>query len=564
MVTDWTADEAHDRRIPPWSARVRAAWRMALGCLVVGGALGCSRPEPTAKPPPEKAPAATAQEPGERPETAREPRLAESEASHLRRPDAPVPPVDHDIDFFRLGDALAKQERYADALEAWKNGYLRSLPKLRGLPLRHPVEARFMRRPQLEAKVLEELAKEKPKAQADAESLTYTLLGFVEPGFDLLQTFTQMLTEEIAGFYDPDTKELFLISDHDAPRPAKGLLDLFRPKFDPDLQKGILAHELAHALDDQHFDLLSLQRSVKDDDDMALALQGLVEGEAMITMLPAIMGPLLGPEVLDIDLEAFDTILRLAMSFAAVFAGGDAFGKAPLILRESLLFPYLAGMKFCLTLYQDGHGFARVHAAFRRLPTSTEQILHPVKWFQLDPEPPLAVAWAKDGPLDAPAWELVRDNTLGELQLEIWLRPHVGEDVSRVAAAGWGGDRYRVVRQQGDPTRQLAAVHTVWDTENDAREFFDAASKAKLALKAGRWIEVIRAQRAVFILASTVPLPSFDVAALVTWLREATVAPKQLTRVQATPSKPFGTPLPGSELPKVERPAADPRPRPLP
>ncbi len=388
---------------------------------------------------------------------------------------------------FKRGDRLAREKKYADALEAWREGYLVKLPDYRGLQFLHPVTAEIMPRKELGKRMLEELAKEYPDAKVEADSVAFAAFGFWPKGFDLKGVTLRILSEQIAGFYDPDTKQLYLINEDGSQNEERSWISKLvgGSGFNPSEQKTILAHELSHALMDQYFDLYSLHRSFQDDEDAAMAISGLIEGEATLSMMvdgqgTGILGNSPG--------GAAGGFLDFVISASASLGGGGSLDEAPLYMRESLLFPYMKGLYFCWDAAAKAGGqWDAVNAAFNDPPISTEQILHPEKYLA-SPEArdmPLEILLPAGGPFDPAAWETVKENVLGEFQTDLLFREKQGAKVSSKAAAGWGGDVYRVLRNKTAPAIVAVIWASQWDTAKDADELLTAAKKHFATRKLG-------------------------------------------------------------------------------
>ena len=156
-------------------------------------------------------------------------------------------------------------------------------------------------------------------------------------------------------------------------------------------------------------------------------------------------------------------------------AGGASLREAPVILSETMIFPYLRGLVFCARLTNDG-GWKALDEAYREPPLSTEQILHPEK-YRAKPDPPTPIDLGTLEPGDG--WTEVGRNVVGEMQLGVLLRRHGG----KAAAAGWDGDRFAVFEGPGG---RLGLVWlSTWDTEDDAQEFARGYARFQ-ATKAGR------------------------------------------------------------------------------
>ena len=288
-----------------------------------------------------------------------------------------------------------------------------------------------------------------------------------------------LLTEEIAGFYDPDSKQLYLIDESATPNESAGKRGLWErlfgssDAFDAEEQKTILCHEMEHALADQHFDLHSLTRSTEDDDDVAIAVSSLIEGEAVLVMLVDMIDREGGDGRKMLESAASfsrSPLVSVISSIGAFFASGKSFRRAPLLLREVVVFPYLQGLIFCGSLTIDGR-WDGVNKAFQRPPLSSEQILHPEKYLAASRDDPVSLSFPDPAPLDGQEWGLVKKNVLGELGIEVLLRPKIGKRRSARAAAGWDGDAYHVFRKNETPQRVFLAWVSTWDSEEEAREF---------------------------------------------------------------------------------------------
>src|SRR5262249_28278455 len=146
--------------------------------------------------------------------------------------------------------------------------------------------------------------------------------------------------------------------------------------FDKDENKTVIAHELTHALADQHYDLDALQKSVKHDDDRSLALDALIEGDATLAMFGAGMDDWKGDEITKMPAENVGFAFNLIARFLPLMGGGKTLRGAPPIISESMVFPYFRGMVFCLNRANDA-GWSAIDELYKNPPLSTEQVLHP-------------------------------------------------------------------------------------------------------------------------------------------------------------------------------------------
>jgi len=314
----------------------------------------------------------------------------------------------------------------------------------RGLEAKQRREPTVLSEDELRTRIEEQFRKKNPADKIAIAQGTLQALGLLPPGTDLEELYLDMLGSQIAGFYDPETKELFVVSRSGAIGPA---------------ERVTYAHEFTHALQDQHFGLEGIDVDAVGQGDRSLGRLSLVEGDATLLMtrwLVEHLTPAELQELLEVDPEDQAQLDAL-----------------PAILRETLLFPYQQGAVFANGIWMAG-GWKAVDRAYERLPDSTEQVLHPDKYEA--GEKPVAVDL--DGAALAAAmgagWSGTPEDTLGEFQISIWLKENglKALDASR-AAAGWGGDRLAYLR--GPDGSYALVLRTAWDTAADADEFVTAA-----------------------------------------------------------------------------------------
>jgi hypothetical protein len=333
---------------------------------------------------------------------------------------------------------------------------------MRKLPFKHEVKRDVTAREAMSALLVKEIDAEMTPAEFRANELGMKALGLLPHDFNLKETMVKVYSEEIAAFYDTKTKTMHLIKEPEVKKPPTFLERLMGKTgaFDKDENKTVIAHELTHALADQNFNLDAMQKAVKLDDDRDLALSALIEGEATLAMIGAQMEDWTGTATCALPAAGLDRVFSLMMPFMPL-AGGTSLREAPVILSESMIFPYLRGLVFCASLANEG-GWQAIDDAYLRPPLSTEQVIHPEK-YRAQPDPPTAVDLGKLDP--GPGWKEVGRNVVGEMQLGIMLRRHGGKN----AAAGWDGDRFAVFE---GPSDRLGLVwFSTWDSPDDAREF---------------------------------------------------------------------------------------------
>ena len=311
---------------------------------------------------------------------------------------------------------------------------------LRELELIEPLDITVQTRDDLRQYLVDSI---EAGAEADnTDERILVLFGLIKPGVDMEQLQIDLLGEQVAGYYDPETKEMVVVTTGNGSEDAMSVSD-----------EVTFAHETVHALQDQHFDLVSIQSGqASESGDRSLAVSALIEGDATIAQVqyilkyPALLSGL-QDELAELDSTQLDS--------------------APPYIQGTLLFPYEAGADFVLVLFNEG-GWDLVDQAFANLPQSTEQILHPEKY--IDGEAPISVSVNDPLPALGGDWEILDVDTFGEYRMQLFLdtgevRPESALD----AASGWGGDQV-VVAGTDD---ELAMVwSTEWDTAEDAQEFF--------------------------------------------------------------------------------------------
>jgi hypothetical protein len=303
----------------------------------------------------------------------------------------------------------------------------------------------------LEQKVKDEIKPEEIRA----EEMALKKLGLVPQDFDLARTMIDLLTEQAAAFYDYRKKKLFLLEGGD-----------------PAGQSMVVVHELAHALADQRFDLGKFIGKGKSDDS-SLARMAVMEGQATWLMMET-TSRRAGMSLKDLPGALLDMAGSSPDAMAAQY---PVLAKAPLYIRASLLFPYAQGLRFIHTVFkQDGQpGFARV---FQNPPVSTQQVLHPDKYYS--GVEPIDVPLPKLQ--DERNWKTVTSGSLGEFDHSMLLEQYAGRDEAEAIAPNWRGASAAVVERKAD-RRSVLLYASEWNTPENARKMFDAYRKV---LK-GKW-----------------------------------------------------------------------------
>lgn len=347
--------------------------------------------------------------------------------------------------------ALARSKVQRDAVE-------REVTAIRGLPFKSPVDYEILDRKQIKETISGKLSEVFSEEEFANITAALARLGLLEPGYPLREKYVDLLGEQVAAFYDQHQHKLFMFED---------------ASLDNAQNRVVLAHELTHALQDQHFGLQRLPLELKSNDDRVAAAAALVEGEATLVMSEYMLKNL--------------SLGALKDSLTATFAQDMAqLAKAPTYLREVLLFPYLRGQEFCGALYGRGE-YDALSKAYARPPSSTSQILHPEKFFAQPREEPVSVEWPETAVGNE---KPMMDNVLGELGIRILLSEWIDPTTAERAAAGWRGDRYLCFANGS-----ALVWKSIWANEAEAKEFLDAEKQTLTkryerlpAPRAIRWI----------------------------------------------------------------------------
>lgn len=341
--------------------------------------------------------------------------------------------------------AVAPANAKSAAVSAATVDVLEETSEIRQLPVLRPVKSGAQSRADIERMIIKNLDEDTTPAEMRATEMTLKKLGLVPPDFKYRQFLISLLTEQVAGYYDPKAQQFYLAD-----------------WIELEGQKPVISHELTHALQDQHFNLRRFEKWPDGDSDAEIAAHALIEGDATLTMMRYIMRK---PERMREFMKS--------MSEGGATSANELIEKAPRALRESLLFPYEKGLVFTTRLFGEG-GWKMVSQAYKDLPQSTEQILHSEKY--LAREAPVKIEMPDISAQLGKGWKRVVYDVNGEWSYYLILDQFLkAQEESEKAAAGWGGDRYAVY--EGSKGEVFMAQLSLWDTEQDANEFYSAYVK---------------------------------------------------------------------------------------
>ena len=355
-------------------------------------------------------------------------------------------------------------------LESESAAIQRDVASLRGAEFKRPVAVKLAGKKEFLDYALARAAKSDPPERIAADETIAKMLGLIPVDMDVLKAQLELLEGQVGGFYDPDGEAFYLMEG-----------------FEGGIARVILSHELGHALDDQLFDLDGGIEQRAGNTDATLAYHAVVEGSGTAVMTRWVLAH---PKSLDLT-----GLTKMQAEQNA------ALNKAPMVLWKPLLASYLCGAAFLARSDKIMVGQSKpaenadIDAAFRSPPASTEQVLHPEKYWDAEQRDEPRDASHASGDLPR-GWEVLRRDRLGELMLAILATAPADRtaDLSNPFAViatpftndvvtGWGGDEVLLLGETGGKSRYLS-LRTLWDTPRDAAEFYGAMSLLLPGLKA--------------------------------------------------------------------------------
>lgn len=307
----------------------------------------------------------------------------------------------------------------------------------RGLPFLEIPTVTILDETDFAERVRSAMEEDLDREEVAGDQAVLELFGMLDGTTDLYQLLIDLYTEQVAGFYDPDVKELVVPVSVDGITP---------------LQEITIVHELVHALTDQHFDFNDVYEQLIDEGtgDDAAGVLALVEGDATYQQF--------------LYLESMDPSEAAQAVLESLTIDTSVLDSAPAWIRRDLTFPYEQGLVFNGFLVAGG-GLKGVDEAYLKLPISSEQILNPEKYARFEPPselPPLTV--------ELDGWQLFDEATFGEWGIRMLLLDSLRPGEVTQAAAGWGNDTYRAFLNGTD-----TAVAWVYDGETieDAEDLTD-------------------------------------------------------------------------------------------
>lgn len=331
-----------------------------------------------------------------------------------------------------------------DAAFSQIQSIVKTLSEITGMEERRPVPYARMSKRQLRQFLAKRIKKTLRPEEIRADETALKMFGLVPQNFDLKKSTIDLLTEQAAAFYDYDDKKLFMLEDSSV-----------------EAEVTTLAHELSHALADQHFDLEKFMDDTSENDDENLARTAVVEGQASWLMIAY---------NLKVSGQPVEPTPQMLKSF--VDSSEDSSGEypvlkqSPLYVRESLLFPYSEGTSFFDAVYKK-EGRKAFEGVFEDPPVDSSQILHPDRYFdhvkELKPELPKPPAFA-------PRYE-ISEGSVGEFDHRVLLQQYLGAKESQALSPHLRGGQFKIIGT-GKAHHPVLLYVSEWDSPGNASEFF--------------------------------------------------------------------------------------------
>lgn len=335
------------------------------------------------------------------------------------------------------------------------------------LPIKHEVKKRLITRDEVEKYILDKFKEDKDTKRMQREEIVLKKFGLLDRDFQLQSFLVSLLKEQIAGYYDNKTKTV-------------NLLDWVSPEE----QKPVMAHELTHALQDQHTDLEKWEpedpdatsRNVAEDnqrlaiDERDTARDAVLEGQAMAVYLDYSLKPkgkslLTSPDVMRTPTDDADTS-----------GSSPIMDRAPLLLQQSLLFPYKDGLGFEQRLLKDKGAQYAFAGVLDRPPSTSYEIMNPTAYERGTAVPLLQMPDVH--PLLDAEYEPYDIGVMGELDVRILTELFGGPEVAAILTPQWRGGLYYAMQSRKATAAQQSSTSSVallylsaWRTDGAAREF---------------------------------------------------------------------------------------------
>ncbi|MDD4954594.1 MAG: hypothetical protein PHP17_00945 [Candidatus Omnitrophica bacterium] len=354
---------------------------------------------------------------------------------------------------YEAGHFEGKEKGFASSY----NDALKIVAEKRQLQFISEVKNEIVSRENIKKYLENKLQKEVTDEEIAKEKKLLVKLGIISPDVNYKKMIVDLYTRNISGFYEPQENKMYIV-------------DEAASSFSPFLPSEVVLHELVHALQDQYVKLDYLESDLKKmNDDKALAVKSVIEGEATFVSY-SIMGDYIkkmsagSPQAKALNSLDMEKFILESMMLMATSTSPEFGNKA---LMRYLLFPYINGGLFIEYAYDNG-GWSKVDSIYKKYPLSTEQIIHPEKYFLVE-DKPLPLPERDFSTLAADGYKEVSKGTLGEFTFYTLGLTFLDELYAKMLSSGWGNDNYYLYEKAGTFT---LIMDTRWDSARDAEEFF--------------------------------------------------------------------------------------------
>jgi hypothetical protein len=329
---------------------------------------------------------------------------------------------------------------------------LAQMSVLLSLPIKEPLKKSLRSKQEIRVYLIREEKDDRTDQQRYADRKALEAFGLIPKDFPLDSFMLDVLTDQVAGLYDPKTKEFYIAEGTSAEE-----------------QPTVMAHELTHALEDQSFGIDPWIKAARPNDDAELARQSVSEGSALAAMVDYTLRDQ------NMSVRDLPDVALLIRSGAVEEMDKDPnLAKAPAYIRDELIFPYLAGTTFTQQFLKAHKGWQDLALIFQNPPVSTQQIIHPELYLSgVKPEKVTLPDWKGLIPED---WKLLEENVMGEFGLGEILKQFLGQEHADAISPAWSGDRYAVFENTKTGSTPLV-LRLALDDEDDAARMFGRYSE---------------------------------------------------------------------------------------
>jgi hypothetical protein len=308
-----------------------------------------------------------------------------------------------------------------------------------GMPKHAVVKRRMVSKADVEKYVQGNLAKEEYAQRFVQAEMSMKKLGFIPRDFNLKEFVTKSSGQQIAGYYDPETKTISLLNWIPADR-----------------QEPILAHELTHALQDQNYDLTKWMKAAQKakggtEDESAVARKAVVEGQAMVVYIDYMLKPM-GRTLQNTP----DLLYSMEDPAVKGMIDSQLVHDSPMVMREAGGFAYKEGLIFEGELLRKGGKEMAFAGAFTRPPRNSHEVLHPDTYINREKLPLLSIPDMKDVLKDQ--YEVYDSGSIGELDVRALLKQYGERRIADDLSSEWQGGSYVLYWRKLDSTAQAPAT----------------------------------------------------------------------------------------------------------